>query len=124
MATPAQRKDLSPAEQARQDEFDFLVPFSDRRPMLTIAEVAKILDRERDFVEAMIDEGRLEAFAPPAREVQRKRITRRSVLLLLAEMSLVSPRLFLDRLLRCVDVCDAAACSALIQRATARRMKL
>lgn len=107
-----------------QGEFDFLVPFSERRPLLTIAEVAKILDRERDFVEAMIDEGRLEAFAPPDREVQRKRITRRSVLLLLAQMALGDPRSFLDRVLRCVDAIDAKQCEAVIRRATARRAKL
>lgn len=124
MALPTQHRDATPAELAAQGEFDFLVPFSDRRPLLSIAEVGQILDRERDFVQAMIDEGRLESFAPPAREVSRKRITRRSVLLLIAEMAGTDPRLFLERLLCCVDACDAKACEALIRRATARRMKL
>lgn len=124
MPSLVQRKDLTPAELAMQGEFDFLVPFSERRPLLTIAEVAKILDRTRDFVEAMVDEGQLDAFAPPGRDVLRKRVTRISVLLLLAKMALGDPRNFLDRLLRCVDACNAKMCEAVIKRATARRAKL
>lgn len=119
-----QRKDATPAELAAQTEMDFLVPFSDRRALLNIAEVAKTFDREKDWVEAMIEEGRLEAERDETREVQRKKITRRSVLLLHAELFSTDPRLFLERLLRCVDALTAKQCEEIIRRATARRAKL
>jgi excisionase family DNA binding protein len=124
MATLASRKDLTPEEAAAQTEMDFLVPFSDRRPLLTVQEVAKILDRSQDFVIAMVEEGKLEALAPTDREKRRLRITRRSTLLLLATMFMGDPRTFLDRLLRTVDALDARQCEAVIKRATARRARL
>lgn len=107
-----------------QGEFDFLMPFSPRRKLLTIAEVCGVLHRKRNFVEDMITEGKLEALAPQDRDVQRKLITRRSVLLLLAEQSLGDPKLFGERALKLLEACNRQQLDALIVRATHLRAKL
>lgn len=120
-------------ELAEQGAFDFLMPFSERRTLLSIGEVAKVLARSRDFVESMVDEGRLEVFAPALdrgaadgadRQIQRKRITRRSVLVLLAEQAQSDPAHWFERVLRVVDTCTAEQLTALIVHATQRRSRL
>jgi excisionase family DNA binding protein len=113
------------AQLVDQGTFDFLMPFSDRRTLLTISEVCGVLERKRDFVEAMIDEGRLEAFAPQGRDVQRKRVTRRSVLLLLAEQSLGDIAFFEERLMRLIaTIRDPHMLERLIRHATQQRARL
>lgn len=113
------------AQLVDQGTFDFLMPFSDRRTLLTIAEVCSVLERKRDFVEAMIDEGKLEAFAPQSRDVKRKRVTRRSVLLLLAEQSLGDIAFFEERLTRLIGaIRDPLMLERLIRHATQCRARL
>ena len=46
----------------------------------------------------MIQEGKLEAFAPTGRVKQRKQVTRRSVLAVMAEQAMFAPSDFLERL--------------------------
>jgi hypothetical protein len=104
--------------------FDFMMPYSEARRTLNPQEVARCLERSIDFVEAMIDEGRLEAFAPADRAKQRKRVTRRSVLLLLAEQAQFHPEHFVERLLCLVDTCTAEQLDAIIRRASQRRARL
>ncbi len=55
------------------------------RELLKPKEVAELMARSESFIYALIDEGKLEAFAPTGRKVKRKVITRRSVLLVMAE---------------------------------------
>lgn len=109
---------------AAQAAFDFLMPYSERRTLLNPQEVAKVLNRSTDFVEAMIDEGKLEAFAPQDREKQRKQITRRSVLALLAEQSLSDPEHFFERVLRLADTLTREQLDALAVHITRRRQRL
>lgn len=112
------------ADLVDQGAFDFLMPYSERRPLLSVREVAGVLHRSVDFVEAMIEEGRLEAFAPQDREKQRKQVTRRSVLLLLAEQALGDPQHFEERVLRFVQGLDPALLTKVIVAATQRRARL
>ena len=119
--TPASRM---AAKHVDQGHFDFLMPYSERRTLLSPQEVAKVLNRSVDFVEQMIEEGRLEAFGPRDREKTRKQITRRSVLLLLAEQAMAEPELWFERVVRLVDACTHAQLDALIIRATQRRARL
>jgi len=112
------------AENVDQGAFDFMMPYSEQRRTLNVREVAKCLERSADFVEAMCSEGRLEIFAPEGRERESKRITRRSVLLLLAEQARFEPDHFLARVLRLVDACTAEQLGAIIIRATQRRARL
>lgn len=111
-------------EMVEQGAFDFLMPFSERRTLLTPQEVAKVLHRSVDFVEMMIEEGKLEAFAPTDREKQRKMITRRSALLLLAEQAKGDPNHWFERVLRIIDTCTPEQLSQVIIRATQRRARL
>jgi len=112
------------SEEERQAAFDFLMPFSERRRLLTPREVAGVLHRSIDYVEAMIEEGKLEAFAPSDREKQRKTITRRSVLLLLAEQALGDPAHFEERLRKAIDGCTRAQLDGLLSHITRRRAAL
>ncbi len=112
------------AEAIDQGAFDFMMPYSESRRTLNTAEVAKCLERSKDFVEAMIAEGKLENFVPEDRARQTHRITRRSVLLLLAEQARFAPEHFLERVLRLIDACTPEQLQAIIIRATQRRARL
>lgn len=68
-----------------QEDFDFLMPFPPSRTLLSPHEVARCLGRSVRHVYDLIDEDKLEAHAPTDRERERYMITRRSVVLYLAE---------------------------------------
>lgn len=102
-----------------QTTWDWLVPVT--KDHLRPDEAARFLGRELDFVYAMIEEGKLEAFEPPDRIVKRKTITRRSVVALLAEMATVSPELFADRCIALLQHADSALLTRLITEATKLR---
>jgi hypothetical protein len=53
--------------------------------LLSPQRVARIMGRSARFVLELCDAGRLEAFSPPGRKVSRRVITRRSLVLVLAE---------------------------------------
>jgi len=59
---------------------------------------AELLGRSSDFIYALIDEGKIEAFEPSGRKVKRKTLTRRSVLMVLAESGSKKPEIFLPRM--------------------------
>ena len=61
-------------------------------------QVADLLGRSPSFIYALIDEGKLEAFEPTDRQVKRKTITRRSVLMVLAESGSKNPEIILPRM--------------------------
>lgn len=65
--------------------FDSLLGSYRGRTLLHVKEVAAIIHRSVDFVEAMIIEGKLHAHGVEGREKQRKRVTTASVALYLAE---------------------------------------
>ena len=71
-----------------QEEFDFLMPYGPQRALLKPGEVARVLDSTPQHVYNLIGEGKLEAHATEGREQQRYRITRRSVLVELANSAL------------------------------------
>lgn len=110
--------------QPEQHEFDFLMPYSERRPLLKPAEVATCLGRSVDFVQAMIDEGRLEVHAPQDREKRRYMITRRSVLLLLAEQAAYSPSYYMERLRAVLRTLTRYQLDELIIEATRLRARI
>lgn len=58
-----------------------------KRELLKPKEVAELMGRSSSFVYTLVDEGKLEAMEPSGRQVKRKVITRRSVLLVMAESS-------------------------------------
>jgi hypothetical protein len=82
-----------------QHEFDFLMPYGPSRALLNPREAARCLDRTEEFVYGLISEGKLEALAPTDREKRRYKITRRSVLAVLAEQALFEPENYLQRVL-------------------------
>lgn len=104
-----------------QSSWDWLVPTT--KDLLRPDEVATYLGRKLDFVYALIDEGKLEAFEPTDREVKRKVITRRSVLLVLAEQARSNPAHFSERVLSLLPHLDSASISRLIAEATRLRSK-
>ncbi len=53
--------------------------------LLTIKESASAIGFKRDFMERMIEEGRIEAHRPPNRERSHTRITRRSLVAFMAQ---------------------------------------
>lgn len=124
------------AEQARADaqrlkeienaqiEFDFLMPFSDRRTLLSVQEVCACIGRGDTFVYEQVQNGNFEAHGTLADQKQRLRITRRSVLLWLARTAQYEPQYFMDRLLNMIDALTSAQCEQVIKRATARRSRL
>ena len=71
-----------------QGAFDFLMPFGPSRPLLRPDEVARCLGWSVRKVYELIQDGKLEAHALPERDKQRYQVTRRSVLLFLAETAL------------------------------------
>lgn len=109
---------------AEQGEFDFLMPFSERRSLLNAKEVALCIGREVDFVYSLIEDAQLEAHGIPDRKRTEYRITRRSVLLYLARTANYEPKYHLDRMLKCVDAMTPAEFEALIKHATKRRARL
>lgn len=58
-------------------------------------DVAALLGRSSSFIYELVDEGKLEAFEPTDRQVKRKTISRRSVLMVLAETGSKNPETLL-----------------------------
>jgi hypothetical protein len=117
------------ALEEKQVEFDFLMPFSERRALLSVKEVCLCIGREETFILERVQDGSLEAHgtAPAGETAGRRvglRITRRSVLLWLTRTAQYEPEYFLERLLKCVDALTPQQCEVVIKRATARRAKL
>ncbi len=86
-------------------------------------EVARYLGRKETFVYDLCDEGKLEAFEPTDREVKRKVISRRSLLLVLAEQARENPALFMERVEALLNLMTPAQLSRLITAANQRRAK-
>ncbi len=97
---------------------DPMIPYREDRRLLSTAEVERCLDRAKDFIYRLIDEGTLEAHSPLNREKRSWVITRRSVCLTLAEQAAGSLPLFFTRLLPVMRSLDAAQVSALASRLT------
>lgn len=71
-------------------EYDFLIPT--RKPLMRADEAASAIHRSTDFVRALIEDGRLEAHKDSATGKRNTNIvTRRSVVLYLAETSDYDP---------------------------------
>ena len=104
-----------------QTGWDWLVPTT--RDLLRPDEVARFLGRKESFVYELVEEGKLEAFEPTDREVKRKRITARSVRLVLAEQARSNPQNFSERVLSLLPHLDSASLTRLITEATRLRSK-
>ncbi|MEO7933231.1 MAG: hypothetical protein ABIT76_08750 [Chthoniobacterales bacterium] len=104
-----------------QMDFDWLVPYG--KLLLRPDEVQKCLGRERQHIYDLIGEGKLEAHGVTDRDKQRYTITRRSVVLRLAETALYDPSVYMTRVEALVDDLDAAQLLRLIQRATEARSR-
>lgn len=105
----------------RQTAWDWLVPTT--KDLLRPDEVARFLGRKETFVYELVEEGKLEAFEPVDRQVKRKVITRRSVLLVLAEQARSNPANFAERVHALLPHLDAASLSRLISEATKLKNK-
>lgn len=78
-------------------EYDFLIPT--RKPLMRTDEVAGAIHRGLDFVRDLVGEGRLEAHRDSARGARNTNIiTRRSVVLYLAETSDYDPAYLIMRM--------------------------
>lgn len=79
----------------KKADWDWLIPT--QKNLLRPDEVASYIRRSLNYVYNEIEAGELEAFAPPDRQVERKLITRRSLLLHLARCAKTSPHLLQER---------------------------
>jgi hypothetical protein len=133
---------LPPQKMAAVEQglFDFLVPF--RSLLLRPDQAAQCLRGEKNtttlrgrvradsrhhalsYVYALRQEGKLECIAPTGREKERFMVTRRSVLLLLAEQSNFEPSDFDTRLEALLPSLTRAQLDRLITKATRLREKL
>ncbi len=102
-----------------QGTFDFLCPY--RSPLLRPEQVAKTLGRGESFVYSMIEEGKLEVFAPQGREKKRYTITRRSVLLLMAEQAGFAPDDLVPRLAEVAATLSPAQWAQFLTQANTQR---
>jgi len=107
-----------------QGTFDFLVPFSADRRLLRPDEVTRCLGWKPRTVYELIDDAKLEAHGLTDREKTRYQVTRRSVLLFLAETALYRGEDTLSRVERILPSLSAAELSRLITTATHLRTKL
>lgn len=92
MATLYTPPKLSAAARRAHDkgEFDFLVPVS--KNLLRTDEVAEIINRQTGYIRSLIEEGRLEAHRDSTFGTRKSNIvTRRSVILYLAETAAYDP---------------------------------
>lgn len=78
------------AAASTQTAFDFesLLGTYATRTLLNVPEVCRILHRKNDYVDGLIDEGKLHGHSAGARSKDRKTVTTRSVALFLAETAL------------------------------------
>jgi hypothetical protein len=108
-----------PALNARQlaaveaGEYDFLIPT--RKPLMRMDEVASAIGRSVSFVRDLIDDSRLEAHRDSARgERPSNQVTRRSVILYLAETSNYDPSFVVMRLEVVMKTLQAPAINRII----------
>lgn len=133
---------LSPQKKAQVEQglFDFLVPFTSL--LLRPDQAAQCLRGDRNtttrggrdrtdsrhhalgYVYALREEGKLECIAPTGREKERFMVTRRSVLLLLAEQSNFDPSAFDTRVEALLPVLTRAQLIRFIARATRQLERL
>ena len=104
-----------------QQEWDWLVPTN--KNLLRPDEAATYFGRSVDYVYDIIEEGKLEVHAPTDRLVERKTITRRSVVLHLAETAKYNPAYFAERVEALLAHLDSHQLSRLIAAATTLRAK-
>ena len=122
---------LTPQKMAEVEQglFDFLVPF--RGLLLRPDQVAQCLrgttkqgNVPLSYVYALKEEGKLECIAPTGREKERFMVSRRSVLLLIAEQSNFDPSDFETRLEALLPSLSRAQLERFIIKATRLREKL
>jgi len=87
------------------------------RELLKPKEVAELMGRSSCFVYALVDEGKLEAFAPTDRQVQRKTITRRSVLMVMSESGSKNPEILGPQMEALLAWCSPDELGRVIQEA-------
>ncbi|MDD5349480.1 MAG: hypothetical protein PHQ12_04640 [Chthoniobacteraceae bacterium] len=124
MPTPASKTRAALQSAVDQGTFDFLVPFGPHRALLRPDEVSRCLGWRPRTVYQLIEEGRLEAHAITGRDKQRYQVTRRSVLLFLAETALYRGEDALCRAEHLLSSFSAAELSRLITTATRLRASL
>ena len=107
-----------------QGAFDFLMPFGPSRPLLRPDEVARCLGWSVRKVYELIQDGKLEAHALPERDKQRYQVTRRSVILFLAETALYLDADPNQRIERLLSALSKDQLSRLIVTATHLRARL
>jgi hypothetical protein len=101
-------------------EYDFLIPT--RKPLMRTDEVAIAIHRSLDFVRALIEDGRLEAHRDSATGKRNTSIvTRRSVVLYLAETSDYDPAFIVMRIEVVMKTLKLPALDRVI--ATARKLR-
>jgi len=122
---PATAKATSKLQAAiDQGAFDFLMPFGPNRPLLRPDEVSRCLGWKVRTVYQLIDEGKLEAHALTDRDKQRYQVTRRSVLLVLAETALYIDADPTPRIERLLSALSKEQLTRLIVTATHLRARL
>ena len=96
------------------DKFEFLLPYA--KALLRPDEAADCLGFERNFIYALILEGKLEAHADADKDRPSYRVTRRSVLARLAKTAQYEPDEFLDVLETLAKTLSATQINRLIVR--------
>jgi hypothetical protein len=119
MTATAEKLRASRALSVDQGEFDFLCPY--RAALLTPRQAAVTMGRELSFVYTMIEAGKLDAFAVRDRVKSRYTITKRSVLLLMAEQALFTPNDLLPRLAEVAATLSGAQYQTFLRLAGERR---
>jgi hypothetical protein len=105
-----------------QGWFDFLVPY--RSPLISPVQVAKSLGKDVDHVYSLCQRGKLEDHGVPGRKVQRRKITKRSLLLYMAESANYSPADIVDRAVDVAVTFTDAQLALFQQKIKAARIKV
>jgi hypothetical protein len=109
------------AQAVDQGWFDFLVPY--RAVTVSPVQAARSLGRDVDHVYSLIERGKLEAHGVPGRKVERYRITRRSLVLYMAESANYNPNDLLERLAEITATLTDTQCERFIAAVRNRRNK-
>jgi hypothetical protein len=121
MASPYSPPKLDPHKRAALDSggFDFLMPYD--KPLYRTDEVATTIQRSHNSVRELIEAGRLEAHRDSIFGIRKSNlVTRRSVLLYLAETANYDPSSFVDRLESLLKHLNHSALQRLIGAANKR----
>ena len=106
-----------------QGDFDFLLPL--QKNLWRTDEVADAISRDQQYVRALIDDGRLEAHRDSALGVRKSSlITRRSILLYLAETANYDPAYLVLRLEAVLKKLNPAALDRLIAAARQQQNRI